>query len=82
MGNAFQKGSGISGILFLQSGPDLTKGADPRSGMGNGKFVEDGNVDTYIHFVRRRLAAVSSDLAIKNVHGVGYRLETPQSKRN
>lgn len=49
---------------------------------GTEKFVEDGNVDTYIHFVRRRLAAVSSDLVIKNVHGVGYRLETPQSKRN
>lgn len=49
---------------------------------GTEKFVEDGNVDTYIHFVRRRLAAVESDLAIKNVHGVGYRLETPRSKRN
>jgi len=43
---------------------------------GTEKFVEDGNVDTYIHFVRRRLSAVGSDLVIKNIHGVGYRLES------
>lgn len=49
---------------------------------GTEKFVEDGSVDTYIHFVRRRLTAVGSDLSIKNVHGVGYRLEAPRTKRN
>lgn len=49
---------------------------------GTDKFVEDGNVDTYIHFVRRRLSSVNSNLAIKNVHGVGYRLEAPQAKRD
>ncbi len=48
---------------------------------GTDKFVEDGNVDTYIHFVRRRLSAVGSNLVIKNVHGVGYRLEELQAKR-
>lgn len=42
-------------------------------GMENN--VEDGSVDTYIHFVRRRLRAVNSTLAIRNIHGVGYRLE-------
>lgn len=48
---------------------------------GTDKFVEYGNVDTYIHFVRRRLSAVGSNLVIKNVHGVGYRLEELQAKR-
>lgn len=46
---------------------------------GTEKFVEDGNVDTYIHFVRRRLSAIGSDLAIKNIHGIGYRLESPKT---
>lgn len=49
---------------------------------GTENFVEDGNVDTYIHFVRRRLAAVNSNLAIKNVHGVGYRLEPPKTEED
>ena len=49
---------------------------------GTDKFVEDGNVDTYIHFVRRRLLAVGSNLVIKNVHGVGYQLEVPRAEKN
>lgn len=34
--------------------------------------VEDGNLDNYIHFLRRRLKAVGSRLLIKTVRGVGY----------
>lgn len=36
---------------------------------------EDGNLDTYIHYVRRRLKAVSNRLQINTVRTVGYRLE-------
>lgn len=36
--------------------------------------VEDGNLDNYIYFLRRRLKAVGSLLQIKTVRGVGYRL--------
>lgn len=36
--------------------------------------VEDGNLDNYIHFVRRRLKQVSSRTIIQTVRGVGYRL--------
>ncbi len=42
-------------------------------GMDN--FVEEGNVDNYIYFVRRRLAFVKSNVKIKTIHGVGYRME-------
>lgn len=38
-------------------------------------FVEDGNLDNYIHFLRRRLSYVGSNVQIKTVHRVGYRLE-------
>lgn len=37
--------------------------------------VEDGNLDNYIHFLRRRLRGVKSAWRITTVRGVGYRLE-------
>ena len=37
--------------------------------------VEDGNLDNYIHFLRRRLRSVGSRILIQTVRGVGYRLE-------
>lgn len=37
--------------------------------------VEDGNLDNYIHFLRRRLKTVGSTVRIQTVRGVGYRIE-------
>lgn len=37
--------------------------------------VEEGNLDNYIYFLRRRLKAVKAQAVIKTIHGVGYRLE-------
>lgn len=37
--------------------------------------VEEGNLDNYIYFLRRRLKNLKSCLAIKAVRGIGYRLE-------
>lgn len=34
--------------------------------------VEEGNLDNYIHFLRRRLKTVGSRLNLKTVRGVGY----------
>lgn len=39
--------------------------------------VEEGNLDTYIHFLRKRLVTVNSTLSLATVRGVGYRLEKP-----
>lgn len=39
--------------------------------------VEDGNLDNYIYFLRRRLKSVGSVLLLKTVRGIGYRLEVP-----
>lgn len=36
--------------------------------------VEDGNVDNYIYFIRRRLRAAGGAARIQTVHGVGYLL--------
>ena len=38
-------------------------------------FVEEGNLDNYIYFLRRRLKAIHSAAVIKTVHGIGYRME-------
>ncbi|WP_434311111.1 response regulator transcription factor [Hominifimenecus sp. rT4P-3] len=37
--------------------------------------VEDGNLDNYIHFLRRRLKTIQSSLQLKTVRGIGYLLE-------
>ena len=42
---------------------------------GGNTEVEDGNVDNYIHFLRRRLHAVDSSLQLKTIRGVGYQME-------
>lgn len=37
--------------------------------------VEEASLDSYAHFVRRRLSAVSRSVRLVTVRGVGYRLE-------
>lgn len=39
--------------------------------------VEDGNLDNYIYFLRRRLKSVKSSATLKTIRGVGYQLEVP-----
>lgn len=36
--------------------------------------IESGNLDNYIHFLRRRLRTVNSRLVLKTARGIGYRL--------
>lgn len=37
--------------------------------------IEEGNLDNYIHFIRRRLKGVGSRLQIKTIRGIGYCLQ-------
>ncbi|MCI9422988.1 MAG: response regulator transcription factor [Dorea sp.] len=37
--------------------------------------VEDGNLDTYIYYLRKHLRTIKSRVHIQTVHGIGYRLE-------
>lgn len=46
---------------------------------GKDCFVEDGNIDNYIFFLRRRLKALNAKVAIKTIHGIGYRLEKTEN---
>lgn len=42
---------------------------------GGNAEVEDGNVDNYIHFLRKRLKELGCKVSIKTIYGAGYRLE-------
>ena len=37
--------------------------------------VEDGNLDTYIYYLRKHLRKLNSRVKIATIHGLGYRLE-------
>ena len=37
-------------------------------------WVEDGNLDTYIYYLRKHLRTLKSAVKIFTVHGVGYKL--------
>ncbi len=39
--------------------------------------VEEGNLDNYIYFVRRRLRSVESSVELRTIRGIGYQLEVP-----
>lgn len=37
--------------------------------------VDEGNLENYVYFIRRRLKVLNAPAQIKTVHGVGYRME-------
>jgi two-component system response regulator MprA len=45
-----------------------------RAAWPEGAIVHDNTLDQYVARIRRKLRAVSDDVAITTVHGVGYRL--------
>ena len=47
---------------------------DRVDGLDAGADVEEASLDSYVHFIRRRLRAVSSRVTVDTVRGVGYRL--------
>lgn len=62
-------------ILFLNNpGQTLPRSTILTRIWGPESDVESGNLDNYIHFLRRRLKAVRSSLTLKTIRGVGYSL--------
>lgn len=37
--------------------------------------IDEGNLENYVYFIRRRLKTLNSPAQIKTIHGVGYRME-------
>ena len=48
---------------------------------GPDSFVEDGNIDNYIRFLRRRLTTIGSLQKITTLRGVGYKLEAADASK-
>ena len=70
--------SGREGALleaFLRSpGQTLSRTILLTKVWGMDSNVEEGNLDNYIHFLRRRLKTVGSTVRIQTVRGIGYRI--------
>ncbi len=64
--------------IFLRNpGQIIPRGSLLARVWGTDAAVEDGNLDNYIYFLRRRLRSVKSQIQLKTVRGVGYQLEAP-----
>ncbi len=64
--------------IFLRNpGQTLTRELLLNRVWGMDSDVEMGNLDNYIHFLRRRLKTLGSTLSLKTVRGIGYLMETP-----
>ncbi|MDO4340767.1 MAG: response regulator transcription factor [Eubacteriales bacterium] len=62
--------------VFLRNpGQTLTREVLLNRVWGLDSDVENGNLDNYIHFLRRRLKTVNSRLEIRTIRGVGYQIE-------
>lgn len=70
-----KKETALLEYLIKNAGQTLTRAQILSYIWGPDSEVEDGNLDNYIYFLRRRLNTIGSKAIIKTVHSVGYRLE-------
>lgn len=62
--------------IFIRSkGQTLPRNTLLLKVWGPDSNVEDGNLDNYIYFLRRRLQITGSRLQIKTIRGIGYSLQ-------
>lgn len=69
-----RKETAVLELFFENPGRVLSRGEILARVWGGDEAVEEGNVDNYIYFVRRRLRAAGGEAGIKTIHGVGYQL--------
>ena len=67
--------SALMEYLIRNTGQVLPRGLILSYIWGPDSDVEEGNLDNYIYFLRRRLKSIGALPQIKTVHGIGYRLE-------
>ena len=70
-----KKEAALLEYLIKNAGQTLTRVQILAYIWGPDSEVEEGNLDNYIYFLRRRLKTINSKAVIKTVHSVGYRLE-------
>ncbi|WP_342758728.1 response regulator transcription factor [Kineothrix sedimenti] len=62
-------------VFLRNQGQTLSRNTLLLKVWGPDSDVEDGNLDNYIHFLRRRLLTIGSRLQIKTIRGIGYCLK-------
>lgn len=62
-------------LLMRHKGQVLTREVILDRVWGLADEVEPGNVDTYIHFLRKKLQALEADVTIRTLRGIGFCLE-------
>lgn len=70
-----KKESSLLGCLMKNPGQTLPRLRLLSYVWGSASDVEEGNLDNYIYFLRRRLKALHAPVKLTTVHGLGYRLE-------
>ncbi len=61
-------------FLIRNKGQILTREQLITRVWGIDSMIEDGNLDNYIYFIRRRLKSANCKAEIKTIHSVGYQL--------
>lgn len=70
-----KKEAALFETLLRSKGQTLQRSTLLLKVWGPDSDVEEGNLDNYIHFLRRRLQITGSRLKITTVRGIGYRLQ-------
>ena len=71
-----KKESALLGYFMKNPGRTLPRAMILSYVWGSDWEGEEGNLDNYVYFVRRRLKVLKAPVRLATVHGVGYRLET------
>ena len=72
-----KKESELFQTFFRKPGQTLTREQLFAKVGGVDSDIENGNLDNYIHFLRRRLLTVGSQVVLRTVRGIGYCMEQP-----
>ena len=70
-----KKESALLGYFMKNPGRTLPRAMILSYVWGSDWEGEEGNLDNYVYFVRRRLKVLKAPVRLATVHGVGYRLE-------
>lgn len=62
-------------VLIKNKNHTLTRELLLNQVWGPDSFVEDGNLDNYVYFLRRRLKNINSQVTIKTIRYIGYCIE-------
>lgn len=72
--------SALLELFLCNPGQTLSRGQLLNRVWGPEGDVEDGNLDNYVFFLRRRLKSLESCAVLTTLRGIGYRLEAGEEK--